>query len=87
MTDAWGGHRAAAFVAIEAVGQLQEALSLAADAADRAIGAIQEAVGQTHVESALNAQAFIAEINDRVQECYGISQGAQSELERYASGF
>jgi hypothetical protein len=87
MTDAWGGHQASVYVAINNIGEIQEALSLATDACERTIGAIQEAVGQSHVESATNATAFIAGVLEKVRECYGMSESASAELTRYMGGF
>lgn len=87
MTDAWGGHQAAVFAAINAVGELEEGLSLVSDAADRAIGAVQEATGQSQVESALNAIRFIGGIRERMQENYAMAERAKAELERYMAGF
>jgi hypothetical protein len=87
MSDAWGGHQAAVFAAINNIGELQEALSLATDAAERTIGAIVEATGQSHVESANTAVRYTAAIRERIQECYGMSESAKAELERYVGGF
>lgn len=87
MSDAWGGHRAAAYDAIDAVGEVQDAMAQATDACDRAMGAIMEAVGQSQVESATNALQFVGGIKDRVEECFGMSQQAVADLDRYAGGF
>lgn len=87
MSDAWGGHQAAAFVAINTIGELQEALSITTDACERTIGAIQEAIGQSQVQSALNAIRFIAGIRERMNEDYAMAEQAKAELERYVNGF
>ena len=87
MSDAWGGHRAAAFAAVSAIGDLQEALSLATDATERAMGAVAEAVGNSLVDAAAQAQGTLAGVTDRIQEIYGMTNAAKDDLERYIAGF
>lgn len=87
MSDAWGGHQAAVYVAINNVGELQESLSAAIDAAERAIGATVEATGQSQMESAANALGALNGIKDRIQEIFGMSNMALEELRRYLNGF
>jgi hypothetical protein len=87
VTGAWGGHQAAVYVAINNVGELQEALSMATDACERAIGAVLEGTGESHVESAQNAVSYLAGVKERVQECFGMSETAKAELQRYMGGF
>jgi hypothetical protein len=87
MSDAWGGHQAAVFVAIERVGEMQEHLAILADLCDSTLGAIAEATEQARVESAANARDFAAGVQERITEAYGMTQQAVAELQRYAGGF
>lgn len=87
MSDPWGQHAAAVNAAIDAVGSLQERISVATEACDVAMGAILACTGSSNVESAVNAMNFIQGIKARLDEMFGASQLAVEELERYQRGF
>lgn len=87
MSSAQENHAAAAYGAIDAIGQLQEMLAVATDRAEMAMGAILEATGSTEVESARNALDYLAGAKERVNESYGMCVNAVAELRRYAGGF
>lgn len=83
-----GEHRGAVDNALRAIGELQEAIALVTDRQESAMGAVIMAVGQTpNVESAQNTMNFIAEIRNRTDEMYRITESARAELERYSGGF
>ena len=73
--------------AIQRVGELQEALALCTDRVALAIGVTADSVGQTHMQSGQNAPAFLAGVQERINEAYGMSQQAVAELQRYRGGF
>jgi len=87
MSDAWGGHSYAVLAAIDRIGELQEGLALCTDRCELALGMTQNAIGDTQMESGTNAQAFLAGIQERINEAYGMAQQAVAELERYRGGF
>lgn len=85
--DSRDQHAGAVNNAIDAVGGLQERLSVATEACDVAVGAILESTGSSSVESASNAMNILQGIKMRIEECFAMSQGAVEELERYGRGF
>lgn len=87
MSDAWGAHQAAVANAIDAIGRVQEAISMGTEQCDQATGAILSAVGSTNVESAVNAMQYLQEVKARLDETFAISQQAVEECERYGRGF
>lgn len=81
-------HYAAVETAIYSIGEVQEMLSALTERCETAMGAIIMAVGQTpHVESAQNSMNFTAEMKNRVEEIYRISDHVIAELRRYGDGF
>lgn len=88
MSGPHGQHQEAVAGAIFAIGELQETISLLTDRQETAMGAVIMAVGQNpNVESAQNAMNFIAEVRNRVDELFGMTEQAKAELERYVGGF
>ena len=74
--------------AISTVGEVQDLLSALTDRLETTMGAIIMAVGQTpHVESAQTSMNFTAEMKNRVDEIYRISEQVIAELRRYGDGF
>lgn len=86
MSD-WEAHQAAVTGAQDAIGRVQEAISMATEQCDAAIGAILSATGSTQVESAQNAMRYMQEVKARLDETFGISQQAIEETQRYGRGF
>lgn len=86
MSD-WQSHQASVAAAIDAIGRVQEAISMGTEQCDSAMGAVFSAVGAMNVESASNAVAYLQEVKSRLDETFGISQQAVEELERYGRGF
>lgn len=81
-------HYAAVDNAKYAVGEMQELLSALTERQESAMGAVIMVVGQNpNVESAQNAMNFTAEVRNRVEEIYTITNGIIAELERYQGGF
>lgn len=87
MSDAWGAHQAAVSNAVDAMGRVQECISMGTEACDTAIGALLSATGSTGVDSAANAINYMAEVKARLDEIFGITQQAVEEAERYGRGF
>jgi hypothetical protein len=87
MSDPWGQHRAATDEAINALGTLQERLSVAVEACDVAMGAILACTGSTDVESAQTAMRMVAGAKDHLDEIFRATQTAVEEMERYGRGF
>ena len=87
MSGGWEAHAGAVAAAIERVGELQEALAMATDRAESAIGMTLESTGSTEVDSARNALDFLSGAKERVEEAYRMSQQATAELQRYRGGF
>lgn len=88
MTSPWGAHRAAVANAMNAIGELQEAISVVTDRQESAMGAVIMAVGQNpNVESAQNAMNFTGNIRDMAQRAFLTAEQVKAELMRYAGGF
>lgn len=88
MSNPHGEHRGAVDNALRAIGELQEAISVVSDRQENTIAAVIMSVGESPtVESGQNVLHFIAEIRNRTDEMYRITEQAKAELERYSSGF
>ena len=77
---------AAGFAGLK-VEELQAALGSVLPIAEEALSAIANAIGETEMESAVNARSFVAGIIDRVTEDIGTCESAKAELLRYGGGF
>jgi uncharacterized protein (UPF0333 family) len=81
-------HYAEVEVAIAAVAELQEVISMLSNRQEQTMGAVIMAVGSNpNVESAQNSMSFIQEISNRADEMMRITQAAIEELRRYGGGF
>lgn len=81
-------HYDAAMAARAAVGEVQEGLSLVTDRAENAFTTIIYATGNpAQTESGQNAQRFMAEVQERINEIYRMTEQITAELDRYAGGF
>lgn len=87
MSDYWSSHQGAVAAAIERIADLKEALAMATDRAETAVGLTLESVGATETESGRNALDFLAGVKERVNEAYGMAMQAEQELNRYRGGF
>lgn len=87
MSGPWHQEQAAVAAAIDAIGGLQERISVATEACDVAVGAILGCTGASNVESAVNAMNMIQGVKDRLDEIFGATQTAVEEMERYGRGF
>lgn len=87
MSQPWEQHQAAVGAATDAIGSLQEAISMATERCDTAIGAILASTGSTEVESARNAMAALQQAKAMLDEVFGITEQAVEETLRYGRGF
>lgn len=83
----WEAHQAAINNATDAMGGVQEAISMATERCDTAIGAILSATGASQVDSARNAMSYMQEVKNRLEEIFRITQQAVEEAQRYGRGF
>lgn len=84
---AWSEHRASVTAAVDALGSLQESISVATEACDVAMGSILACVGSTEVESGQTAMAMVAGAKEHLDEIFGAVTAAVEEMERYGRGF
>lgn len=87
MSDPWGYHKAAVTGAIDALGHLQEVISVATESCDVAMGAILACAGSTEMDSGQNAMALVGAAKEKLDEVFRQITAAVEEMERYGRGF
>lgn len=82
------GHAEAVGAAIASIAEIQELIAVGTDRCESAMGAVIMAVGQNpNVDSAQAAMNFTAEIKNRFDETYRITEAAIEQLNSYLAGF
>jgi hypothetical protein len=88
MSNPWEAHQEAVAVASAAIGELQEGLSLCTERQESAMGAVLMAVGENPpVAAGQNALALTAQVKEKIDEIYTLTERIKEEMTNYGGGF